>query len=121
MGILLVNQGSTVRLIKFGMYFLPIIFALIGILSPFINAEDRCLHPPPAENYMNSLYQGRWYEIGKIQTPGGAAFQEGTVCTIATYDAENPENGGGSIGYSSRKETPDGSFVNATGVLRELD
>merc|ERR1719189_23730 len=57
----------------------------------------------------------------KIQTPGGAAFQEGTVCTIATYDAENPENGGGSIGYSSRQDSPDGSFVNATGVLRELD
>ena len=42
---------------------------------------------------------------------------QGTVCTIATYDPENPENGGGSIGYSSRQDSPDGSFVNATGKI----
>ena len=27
---------------------------------------DKCLHPPPAANYQNSLYEGRWYEIGKV-------------------------------------------------------
>merc|ERR1711971_459490 len=108
-------------ILKFKMNSVSIVLVIIGILSSCIFAEDRCNHPPPAENYSNSLYQGRWYEIGKIQTPGGAAFQEGAVCTIATYDAENPENGGGSIGYSSRQDSPDGSFVNATGVLRELD
>ena len=53
----------------------------------------------------------------QIQTPGGAAFQEGTVCTIATYDPVDPENGGGNIGYCARKETPQGNFVNATGLL----
>ena len=52
----------------------------------------------------------------QIQTAGGASFQEGTVCTIATYAPENAENGGGAIGYSSRKETPSGNFVNATGI-----
>ena len=51
----------------------------------------------------------------QIQTPGGAAFQEGNVCTIVTYAPDDPEVGGGDIGYSSRKETPEGRFVNATG------
>ena len=37
------------------------------------------------------------------------------MCTIATYDPLNPENGGGNIGYCARKETPQGNFVNATG------
>ena len=37
--------------------------------------------------------------------------------TGANGYAENPENGGGSIGYSSRQDSPDGSFVNATGKI----
>ena len=57
-----------------------------------------------------------YYEIFQIQTPGGASFQEGTVCTIATYNPEQAEVGGGAIGYSSRKETPNGDYVNATGT-----
>ena len=61
-----------------------------------------------------------FFSIYQIQTPGGAWFQEGTVCTIATYEAENLENGGGAIGYSSRRDSPDGSFVNATGILDYL-
>ena len=28
---------------------------------------DRCGHPPAAENFKNSLYEGRWYEIGKVR------------------------------------------------------
>ena len=52
----------------------------------------------------------------QIQTEGGAAFQKGTVCTIATYAPEDPQNGGGAIGYSARKDTPSGNFVNATGM-----
>ena len=56
----------------------------------------------------------------QIQTPGGASFQEGTVCTIATYDPDEAEVGGGAIGYSSRKETPQGDYVNATGIVAEM-
>ena len=26
----------------------------------------RCQHPPPAPNYKNSLYEGRWYEMGRV-------------------------------------------------------
>lgn len=51
----------------------------------------------------------------QIQTPGGASFQEGTMCTIATYVPDHPEQGGGAIGYSARKESPNGDWVNATG------
>ena len=37
------------------------------------------------------------------------------MCTIVTYAPDDPEVGGGDIGYSSKKETPEGRFVNATG------
>merc|ERR1711884_984004 len=88
------------------------IFVLAFFFVTFSLAE-RCQHPPPAPNYKNSLYEGRWYEMGRIQTPGGAAFQEGNVCTIVTYAPNDPDVGGGDIGYSSKKETPEGRFVNA--------
>ena len=59
---------------------------------------EKCMHPPPSPNYNNELYSGRWYEVGKYQTFGGAIFQRGTVCTIATYAPYNLESGGGDIG-----------------------
>eukprot|EP00091_Calanus_sinicus_P019066 TRINITY_DN4617_c0_g1_i4.p1 TRINITY_DN4617_c0_g1~~TRINITY_DN4617_c0_g1_i4.p1 ORF type:complete len:126 (-),score=23.01 TRINITY_DN4617_c0_g1_i4:336-713(-) len=92
----------------------------IILLIPVILAE-KCLHPPPSPNYSNSLYSGRWYEVGKYQTLGGSLFQQGTVCTIATYDPYDLEEGGGDIGYSSRQKTPSGDFVNATGTLTVVD
>ena len=66
-------------------------------------------------------------------------FQQGTVCTIATYDPYDSTTGGGDIGktetfhlyfsfirlsfsgYSSRKNEPTGKFVNATGILTQLE
>ena len=42
------------------------------------------------------------------------------MCTIVTYAPDDPEVGGGDIGYCSRKETPDGRFVNATGERGRL-
>merc|ERR1712142_322486 len=95
-------------------------FKYLLFLTPLIVAE-KCLHPPPAPNYSNALYSGRWYEVGKYQTLGGSIFQQGTVCTIATYDPYDMDVGGGDIGYSSRKQSPSGDFVNATGTLTVVD
>ena len=38
------------------------------------------------------------FKVGKYQTAGGAIFQAGTVCTIATYDPYTQQNTGGNIG-----------------------
>lgn len=110
-----------------------------GVCDTVVLGGFPCSHPPPAPNYSNDLYQGRWYEIGKvkfksgyvhfclkiakvwwifsnqIQTAGGAIFQAGTVCTIATYDPYDLNSGGGDIGYCSRDNNTMGPFVNATG------
>ena len=59
---------------------------------------EKCHHPPPAPGYTNTLYAGRWYEVGKYQTLGGAIFQQDTVCTIATFLPYNMAEGGGDIG-----------------------
>merc|ERR550517_1628953 len=93
---------------------------LLTLVTGLVSAE-KCLHPAPAPGYKDAMYAGRWYEIGKYQTAGGAFFQKGTVCTIATYNPNGEENKGGDIGYSARKKTPDGSWVNATGILEPLE
>ena len=59
---------------------------------------EKCQHPPPAPGYTNTGYAGRWYEVGKYQTLGGAIFQQDTVCTIATYQPYTMAQGGGDIG-----------------------
>merc|ERR1711915_363449 len=94
-------------------------FIFTSLISSTIG--EKCQHPPPAVGYSNALYSGGWYEVGKYQTLGGSIFQQGTVCTIATYDPYDMEVGGGDIGYSSRKQNPDGDWNNATGTLTELD
>merc|ERR1712198_750301 len=73
---------------------------LLLALAFFIGlcGAEKCMHPPPSPNYNNELYSGRWYEVGKYQTFGGAIFQRGTVCTIATYAPYNLETGGGDFG-----------------------
>ena len=102
-------------------------------------SSEQCQHPPPSPHFNNSLYSGRWYEVcarvekyrskineclcqvGKYQTLGGSIFQQDTVCTIATYDPFDLVSGGGDIGYSSRKHSPSGDWVNATGTLTQLE
>merc|ERR1712039_427923 len=89
------------------------------VLASSAQAEN-CLHPPPSESFSNQLYAGQWFEVGKYQTLGGSIFQIGTVCTEANFIPYG-EVGDGDIGYSSRRDTPDGEYVNATGTLRELE
>ncbi|XP_013418339.1 apolipoprotein D-like [Lingula anatina] len=80
-----------------------------------------CKNPPPAKNFTNSRYYGLWYEIGKIQTAGGAFFEKDCVCT--TIDVKPLSNsdvrGDASVLNSCRKKTPQGTFLNATGKLSD--
>ena len=40
------------------------ILFLASLIS--FSLAERCKHPQVASNYKNSLYAGRWYEIGKV-------------------------------------------------------
>lgn len=42
-----------------------------------VKASESCVIPPVSANYTNAAYEGFWYEIGRIQTLGGAVFQTG--------------------------------------------
>merc|ERR1711911_438288 len=57
---------------------------IVGLLFALVYCIDAdCLHPATAPNYSNEKYAGLWYEIGKIQTPGGAIFQRNCLCDTA--------------------------------------
>ena len=77
------------------------LLALLVSVTVSAVSGEKCQHPPAAPAYSNSLYSGRWYEVGKYQTLGGAIFQVDTVCTIATYQPYHMTEGGGDIGNSS--------------------
>ena len=78
---------------------LSLLALLVSVTVSAVSGE-KCQHPPAAPAYSNSLYSGRWYEVGKYQTLGGAIFQVDTVCTIATYQPYDMTEGGGDIGNS---------------------
>ncbi|XP_077986091.1 apolipoprotein D-like [Glandiceps talaboti] len=62
----------------------------ISVLISTAIAEE-CKLPKPAENFSIEKFMGTWYEIGKIQTAGGAKYQEGCYCT--SLSVEQPEEG----------------------------
>ena len=54
-------------------------FTVLLLLSVSLLATpglgEKCLHPPPAPQYSNTLYAGRWYEVGvkTVQSQSGYA------------------------------------------------
>ena len=84
--------------------------------------KQQCMHPAPASGLsrLASEYHGTWYEIGKIQTAGGAFFESACVCTQLVVDTStkpSAEAGDASVLNSCRDKTPAGKFINATAQL----
>ncbi|CAH1775341.1 unnamed protein product [Owenia fusiformis] len=77
-----------------------------------------CPSPSPAKGYTDKAYYGLWYEIGKIQTAGGAYFEKDCVCTTINVKPKKGANNGDATAVNScRKLKPNGDFLNATGSL----
>ncbi len=87
------------------------------LLTLSLAFADKCPVPPPASNYVNHTYEGTWYEIGRIQTAGGAIFQQSCVCTELLVSHSNSTVVDLSVTNSCRDMTPSGAFINATGAL----
>lgn len=76
--------------------------------------SNGCKSPSPAQNFTNQQYNGLWYEIGKMQTAGGAAFEKDCVCTTIDIKPKSGTSDYTAIN-SCRKLSPTGNFLNATG------
>ena len=51
-------------------------FQVVVCFSILHMARSSCQAPPPTANFTMTGYSGLWYEVGKIQTAGGAYFEK---------------------------------------------
>ncbi len=99
---------------------LLLLLLCIMVASVMIKAE-KCSFPPPASGFSNSMYNGRWFEIGKIQTKGGAFFEKDCVCTELNIKTTDEKTGDGLADNDCRDKTATGRWTNATGNLYNED
>ncbi|KAG0712475.1 Apolipoprotein D [Chionoecetes opilio] len=97
-------------------FLLLVVVVAAGTAEALTRSSD-CVDVVPAENFVNSMYEGRWYEIGRIQTPGGAVFQQDCWCDTTDFHSDTPLVGDGRATYSCRKHGPDGKVQSATADL----
>ena len=67
--------------------------ALLVFVAVQSSWDQGCSFPPPASNFKNQKYEGEWFEIGKIQTKGGAFFERDCVCTELNVSPKNESIG----------------------------
>ncbi|KAF2350532.1 Lipocalin/cytosolic fatty-acid binding domain, partial [Trinorchestia longiramus] len=89
---------------------------VLSVAQALDTSNYTCAQPPPASNYANRLYEGRWYEMGRVQTQGGAVFQVGCMCSTDDFTSDEPEQGNATVSYTCRRFSPDNdpAVANAT-------
>lgn len=100
-----------------------IIFSYLIAFSCLIQGitSSSCSFPAPAKGFSNDAYKGKWFEIGKIQTAGGAFFEKDCVCTELNISIKNERTGDGIADNDCRSKTIDGPWTNVTGRLINED
>mmetsp|Transcript_34388 Transcript_34388/g.50001 ORF Transcript_34388/g.50001 Transcript_34388/m.50001 type:complete len:192 (-) Transcript_34388:256-831(-) len=94
------------------------IIVLCNISNILVNSSSYpCLYPQPDKDFSNSAYEGKWFEIGKIQTAGGAFFERNCVCTELNIDITNDTTGDGIADNDCRYKEVTGPWTNVTGRL----
>ena len=89
---------------------------LLATLSIICSAET-CFDPPPSSNYSQQLYEGFWYEVGKIQTKGGAFFERNCVCTSIDVTYSDDNSGKAVANETCRDKTVTGAPTTVYGIL----
>ena len=84
-----------------------------------MSSAQSCVAAPPQTGFKPADYTGVWFEIGKIQTAGGAIFESSCVCTqlIVAAAADPAAPGDATVLNSCRDKTPQGAFINASAQL----
>ncbi|XP_063606151.1 uncharacterized protein LOC134781068 [Penaeus indicus] len=94
-----------------------IFLSLLTATAVASTLRTECLNPELDGTYTNELFNGTWYEIGKIQTAGGAYFQQGCMCDVTQVTLQDPVVGNGTVTYTCRKDSVDGAEESATARL----
>lgn len=95
---------------------------IVGLEGSLSGGDEKgCLLPSPSQNFTLKNYEGFWYEIGKIQTKGGAFFEKDCVCTGLDVEIKDMKSGDSHAVNCCRKEKVDAPWTNATASLEEMD
>jgi apolipoprotein D and lipocalin family protein len=86
---------------------------LVGLLVSTSSGSEvnKCVYAAPQAQLNYTDYQGEWYEIGRIQTPGGAFFQKDCVCTMLNVSFPDQDSSNGTVDNRCRFLKPDGDMV----------
>jgi apolipoprotein D and lipocalin family protein len=95
-----------------------VLATLAAASSAALGAAQSCMAAPPQAGFAPAQYEGTWYEVGKIQTFGGAIFESSCVCTqLIVTAAPGGAAGDAAVLNSCRDKTPAGAFINASAQL----
>lgn len=97
------------------MQFVKMLWLLLAVVCQM---DATCLHPDTAPNYTNEQYAGLWYEIGRIQTPGGAIFQKNCLCDTANITSSYVGIGDAKVTYACRNYDVHASVTSVSGTLK---
>ncbi|XP_076467579.1 apolipoprotein D-like [Babylonia areolata] len=93
---------------------------LVVSVSALTLVQSACKAPSPSANFTMQGYSGLWYEVGKVQTAGGAFFEKDCVCTTIDVEPVSGSSRGDATAINScRQLSPTGKFLNATGSLTD--
>ena len=90
---------------------------LLGMVYSSVNGAISCVDAPPSSNYTESLYEGFWYEVAKIQTKGGAFFERNCVCTSINVTYSIDGSGDAVAVEACRDKTVTGAVTTVYGDL----
>ena len=92
---------------------------LFALLSPSLGFGDSCPAPPPAANFSLANLAGDWFEIGKVQTFGGALIEGDCHCTKLAYAPTDAAHA--TVSNICNKGSADGTLSVANATIEPAD
>jgi apolipoprotein D and lipocalin family protein len=89
--------------------------ALLGTMA----TAEKCPAPPAAASFNMEKLNGTWFEIGKVQTAGGALVEGDCVCTELVYAPVDEEHA--TVANICHDTTPDGKLKVANATIDQVD
>jgi len=108
-GMILLVLFINIFLIMFRLFLLTLLF--LSIYS------EKCGTPPPAVPFQLRDYMGKWYEMGKYQTPGGGFFERDCSCT----ESDIGDSQGTTFAYQSCVKNGKRTGINATLLPTDIE
>jgi apolipoprotein D and lipocalin family protein len=93
--------------------------ALLASSMVFVVHGAVCPAPPAADEFALDKLNGTWFEIGKVQTIGGALIEGDCVCTLLDYTPVDSTDA--VVANICREDTADGKLKEADATISQAE